>query len=243
MPFKKLLEIVGDNAEAKAEISKLQANYTQLTNEVQGFESKINDLKQSRDKYKEKLALFKKSLKIEEGEELNEDTISKKLGNVKGEVKQEASEIEKALKAEIAELEKTIENLKNEYEEKIGETKKTLLDKEIDIQLFKNTAGINAVNAKAQNIIISELKKGLEFDENGNLVYKTKEGTTLRKDGVPMTLVQKLEEIKNSEDFSFLFKSEAQSGSGLKTGRNTGTGKTTSRLRQRALERGIALNV
>jgi chromosome segregation ATPase len=243
--FANLKTLVGDNKEALAEIGKIETNYNTLSQEVSTFEAKLNDIKQSRDKYKAKLAAFKKNLGFEEGEEISEEKISEKLGKVKGEVKQEASEVEKQLRAEIAQLEKTIEELKGTYETKIQEKDKTVLEKQIDLELYKTSSDLNTINKKAHEIVLKELKKGLSFEE-GKLVYKNEDGTTLRKNGVAMSLKEKLEEIKSSEDYSFLFKSEAQSGSGLKTGNAATyrkTGSAGERLRQIAAKKGITLNV
>lgn len=240
--FKTLLELLKDNQEALAEAKKIQSNYDTLSSEVATLEAKLNEAITKRDKYKRFTKSVKNKLNIEEGEELNDDTLNTKFNSILDSKEKDISEKEKIYKLEIEKLEKEIEKSKEEAQQEVVRVNKNVLDSKLELELYKTTTGINAVNKKASQIIIDELKNGATF-EDGKIVYKDKDGTTIRKNGVALTLSQKLEDIKSSEDYSFLFKSNASSGSGLNTGNNSNSNSNESEFTRRKREQAAKLGI
>lgn len=240
--LKALLQ-AGDTAGALSVVANLESNYNTLSLEVKNLETKVLDITQSREKYKNVSKTFKQKLGFDDTEELSEENINTKISSIKSSVKTEQSEIEKQLKTEISNLENQFSIVKTEYETKLTTAQKDALEKKLELELFKNTSGVKSVNAKAHSLIMQELKQSLTFDENGMLIYKNQDGSIDRKNGVAKTVKDKLDEIQSSEDFSFLFSKDVKSGSGFTNTKNKITGGATSTisntLKQRALEKGI----
>lgn len=236
--FENLIKLLGDNSAAIAEVTKIQANYNSLSTEVETLESKLSDSIVKRDKYKTFVRSTKAKLGIAEGEDLNDETLTAKIANLS------TVEVDEVSKLEVAKLEKSITDLTAGYEGKLKDASTNALNTQLEIELYKTTAGINSVNTTAQTMIINQLKEGATF-EDGKIVYKANDGTTVRKDGIALTLSSKLDSIKNSEETKFLFKSEAKSGSGMG---KSGSGESNSlspfakTQRERAIKVGIKPN-
>lgn len=86
--------------------------------------------------------------------------------------------------------------------------------------LEKALSGLGAIegteNSKAYDIVLEEIRKNTVFDESGQVSFKDKDGITVRNsDGSPMSLSDKYNQLRESSDFSFLFKKKkAKAGSG-----------------------------
>ena len=97
----------------------------------------------------------------------------------------------------------------------------------------KNLTSLGAVedteNQRAYDILLNEVTNGATFDEEGTLVFRANDGTTVRNaDGSPMTLSDRYSQVKDSDDFQFLFKAKrSKSGSGS-GGSKGGGSKVTS---------------
>ena len=62
---------------------------------------------------------------------------------------------------------------------------------------------------------MEELKKDAVIEDN-KIIYK-KNNEIIRKDGLPITLVDKIAELKNDNNYKGFFIADIQSGSGLKS--------------------------
>lgn len=110
------------------------------------------------------------------------------------------------LKLQIQEANDFKDKAQNDFENYKSET---ALEQAIQL------AGVQAdsTNAKTFNIITQLLKEGAVF-ENGEIVYKNEDGTTLYENGVQTSIESRLAQIKSDTDFAGLFKPKVQSGSG-----------------------------
>lgn len=237
--FKTLKSLLSDNKEALAEIAKIENSVGSVAEEITILEGKLSEAISKRDKYKNFVKQVKDKFKIEEGKELNEDTLNSVLSNIDKSKNQKLSEVEEILKLDISKLEKEVEKKELEIESLKNQTQQTVLETKLDLELYKTTSGIEAVNKKANDIIIGELKNGATI-EDGKIVFKESDGTTLRKNGIPMSLSDKLEEIRSSEDYSFLFKSSVNSGSGYQSTNSINTNSNMSEFTRRKLEQARA---
>jgi len=239
-----LLKELSDNPTALAEAKKLQGNYNTLSSEVATLEGKLTEAITKRDKYKNFTKSVKGKLGFEEGEELSDEVLESKVSGLLTNAGQSATDKEKIAKLEIIKLEETINNLNNDLITAKNGNSKAVLDSKLELELYKTTQGVSAINPKANQMIIDELKSGATFEE-GKIVFKGKDGTTVRKDGVALSLSQKLEDIKASEDYSFLFKADVNSGSGTQTGNtkggNAGESDFAKQKRAQAAKLGIKL--
>ena len=133
------------------------------------------------------------------------------------------------LKAENENLTTMTEMLRSEKESLSSKYSDTVNKYKIE----KSLTGLGAMNdtegQKAYDIVLNEVTSGAKFDDNGNLVFKASDGTTVRNvDGSPMSLSDRYSQVKDSDDFQFLFKTKrSKSGSGS-SGGNSGGGKVTS---------------
>ena len=220
--FEALQKLLVENPGALAELSKIKGNYDSLSTEVSTLEGKLSEAITKKDKYKNFTKSVKGKLGIEEGEELTEDTLNSKIEVLKESLGATSGEKEKVLKLELLKLEEAVKTAKLEAQDEVARVNGSVLESKLELELYKTTSGVSAVNERAHKMIIDELKAGAVFEE-GKIVFKGQDGTTVRQNGVAMTLNEKLEGIKSSEDMSFLFKSDAKSGSGTHTG-DSGTG-------------------
>lgn len=149
-------------------------------------------------------SLVRNKLGIEEfSEEALEEAIKKmKDGKTSdGEIKNLTSMVE------MLKVEK--ESIERKYVDSINSYK-------IEKQLTTLGAIEETEGNKAYDIVLNEVRIGAEFDQDGNIVFKAKDGTTIRNsDGSPMTLADRYNQIKDSDDFAFLFKKKrAKAGGG-----------------------------
>jgi len=239
--WENLLKLLSDNPTALAEAKKIQINFNSLSTEVSTLEGKLSEAISKRDKYKAFTKEVKGKLGIEEGEELNTATLDEKVTGLLANAGQSATDKEKIAKLEILKLEDTINSLNTDLTKAKAGNSQAVLDSKLELELYKTTSGVNAINPKAHSMIIDELKAGATFEE-GKIVFKGTDGTTVRNEGVALTLGSKLEQIKASEDYSFLFKANVNSGSGTHTG-NEGGNNDVSEFTRKKLEQAAKLGI
>jgi hypothetical protein len=213
--------LVGNDA-ALAELGNVEAAYNKVAGEITVIEGKLTDAITKRDKYKGFAKSVKDQLGIEEGEELSSETLSSKISVLTSSKDATIQEKERLFKLEMTKLEDVIKQKDEAIVNVSNDANTKALNTAIELELYKTTAGISAVNERAHAMIIQELKSGATI-EDGVIVFKNADGTTNRTNGIPTTLAGKLEAIKTSEDMSFLFKASVNSGSGTQTT----SGKTT----------------
>lgn len=164
------------------------------------------------------------------------NTVKSKLGIAElseealdGFLKQVKSNPDVTIKAENDKLVSMIDMLKTEKEGLNSKLQQTVNSYKIEKQLTKLGAIEETEGSKAYDIVLSEINQGATFDENGEIVFKANDGTTIRNaDGSPMTLADRYNQLKDSDELSFLFKTKrSKAGSGA-TGSNGNSGKVTS---------------
>jgi hypothetical protein len=155
-------------------------------------------------------------------EELTEDALEKAL---QSKAKQGTPEFE----AEKSKLEQMIAALQEEKTGLSSKYEQTVNMGKIERSLNELGAAKDANGQKAYDILLAEVTQNAVFD-NGNLVFKANDGTTVRNtDGTPMTLADKYNQLKESEGFKFLFvETKPKSGSGTQ-GTKGGSTQTLSR--------------
>jgi hypothetical protein len=133
-------------------------------------------------------------------------------------------EPDSVLKAEVDKMTSMTEMLKAEKDSLSKKYSETVNRYKVEKSLASLGAIEDTENQRAYDILLNEVTSGAEFDEEGNLVFKANDGTTVRNsDGSPMSLSDRYSQVKDSDDFQFLFKtkrSKSGSGSGGSKGGN-----------------------
>lgn len=126
--------------------------------------------------------------------------------------------------AEIANLSTMLDMIKTEKEGLQNKYNETVNTYKLEKELTKIGAVNDTETAKAYDILLGEIKQGAEFDDNGNIMFKSNDGTTIRNaDGSPTTLADRYAQLKDSEELSFLFKkTRSKAGSGSNAGSPAG---------------------
>lgn len=166
---------------------------------------RMNYLEKDMQKAVEKRDALKNLVKSKTGlEEINEDSFNNFLSS------------KTSNDGEIKNLTSVIESLKTEKDSLF--TKLQSIESGYRFEKSLNAIGAieEAENSKAYEIILAEIKRNSVIDENGQILFKDKDGITLRNsDGSPLSLSDRYNNLKESSEFSFLFKTKrSKAGSG-----------------------------
>lgn len=209
-----------------SEVTSLEEKTTRLTQEIQTLDSTKKELIESRDKYKSKYQLSKQKLGFQENEEFNEENLDKKLSGL-------TKKTDETLKNELKSMEDILKAKDSEYKELLSKKDSELHNYKLDTELSKYTSKLRGVNSRADELLMSEFKKGATFEDN-KIVFKGEDGQIVRdSDGLPLSVEKRISTIRESEDFKpFISAQNIQSGSGQKTAEG---GATTQKggLRER----------
>ena len=195
------LAVESNNAEIINAVGSVKESYRTNVERLSFLEK---DIKKAVEKRDEQSQLVKNKLGIKElSEEALEEALSKLKGNSSND-------------GEIKNLTTMVEMLKTEKEAIEASYKSKINSYKIERALSDLGAREEAEGKKAYDIILNEISDGIEFDENGNIVFKAKDGTTVRNtDGSPISLADKYNQLKDSDELSFLFKKKrSKSGTG-----------------------------
>ena len=202
MDLEKVKALLSDNSEAQQFVSSLAEkaeNATQLTEKVNSLELKANEAITSRQQLKE---LIKNTTGLSE---VSEDALKGLLDNKsKGDDKS---------MAEINNLKKLLEEASNESKN-ISQTYEQKLQKlALDNALANAGLGANVANEAMYGIVAQLVKDGATY-ENDSIVYKNADGTTkYGNNGKPMTINDRVAELKSDTNYAGLFKLDVKSGS------------------------------
>lgn len=214
--------LLNDVQEVYEKAKKVEA----LTEEVNGLESKVKDLNDVYTQSSSTLDLLKA--------EFNATDVDQ---NFIKDLKEKINSNDKT--GEVKNLEGVIKGMKEEHEKNKSQYESQIFDLKLNEAIAKSGHQINATGRYAQELIMSELKKGATFDDRGELIYE-KDGLIERKDGLPVSLADKISSMKENEDFTGLFKTDAKGGSGTETvGSSVSTGNYGSladRMRNAGLD-------
>ena len=104
----------------------------------------------------------------------------------------------------------------------MNDYKAKFTDKLIEVEIAKLGAGNDVVNDRALQLVIESLKDGATID-NGNIVYRDANGTTIRNgSGQPLSISEKMAQFKADVNNSFLFKKTTNGGGGILPSGNGG---------------------
>lgn len=136
---------------------------------------------------------------------------------------------DEAFLAEKKNLEDLVATIKSEKDSLLSKYNDTVQSYRIDKQMNELGAAKEANGAKAYDLILNEVRKGATF-ENDGIIFKANDGTTIRNaDGTPMSLADRYNQIKDSEEFNFLFlENKGKSGSGFNPRGDAGSSQLTS---------------
>lgn len=191
--------------------------------ESSGDETILNAVKSVEESFKsnlDRISFLEKDMKkaVEKRDGLK-NLVTSKLGveDVSEETLDRFLSSTKSTSADSEKLTQMIEALKSEKDNIANQLTSTVNSYKIE-RMLSDIGGRNETqNARAYEILLSEISNGVNFDENGNIFFKAKDGTTLRnEDGKPMTMEDRYNSIRESENFSFLFKEKkSKSGGGM----------------------------
>ena len=214
-----LKALVGDNQEALAIVTSIENTMQQNLGKITDLEkfggelqSKFDEVVLSRDKVKE---VVKNELNISE---FNADAIRAKLSTFASDDAIAARD--KQFNEFKAQASNTIEQL----EQKIENSSKIERDMKMQLAISKTDVMAQTKGQHANDMLMGWIGENAGFDETGNIVYKGPSGETLyNKNGDPLTLEDRINEIKGDESRDFVFQSRFLSGGGSPTNRQEQT--------------------
>ena len=212
--IKKIAEELG-NDDLKTALAGLESSSRANLDKISALELDRNNAIEKRDR---QAKLVKSVFGLDE---LTEESLTK--------VAKGDKEPDVVLKAEVEKMSSMTEMLKAEKDALANKYNETVNKYKVEKSLMSLGAVEDTENQRAYDILLNEVTSGATFDENGNLIFTAKDGTTVRNtDGTPMSLTDRYAQVKDSDEFQFLFKQKrTKSGSG--SGGNRGGGaKITS---------------
>lgn len=216
MDFEKVVSLLDEGKidDVKNVLNEFKPQFQKTVDDLKAYEGKFNEAVQTRDKAKERIKSISNGLGVE-ADDLTIDQI-KEVFKLKA---------DDYSKAEIANLQKLLADKEAEYSDKLTQSESRFRDKLIEVEIAKLGAGNDVVNDRALQLVIESLKDGATID-NGNIVYRDANGTTIRNSntGQPLSIAEKMAQFKADVNNSFLFKATSNGGGGTPTGGNGGNG-------------------
>jgi hypothetical protein len=196
----------------------------------------INNLKKTIQQKDNEIITIKDIIGIDKDTPINAELIKSKFKDDK-----DLTKIESKYNEIIAELNKKFEAKENEYKQQLenltNEKRNLILEGKI-----KNIPNINNQDG-ALDDIVRYLKENATIDDvTNNIVYKNGDDIIRNDKGLPLTIEEKLNQLKNTK--KYLFKTDVQVDKSTTIPNNYiySNSKSTdfaSRMRQRALQLGI----
>ena len=217
MDFEKVVSLLDEGKidDVKNVLNEFKPQFQKTVDDLKAYEGKFNEAVQTRDKAKGKLKEISGVFGVD-SDELTTDKLKELIKTAKG---------DDGSKAEIANLQKLLADKEAEYSDKLTQAESRFRDKLIEVEIAKLGAGNDVVNDRALQLVIESLKDGATID-NGNIVYRDANGTTIRNSntGQPLSIAEKMAQFKADVNNSFLFKATSNGGGGTPTGGNGGNG-------------------
>lgn len=224
--FKELLELVGDNERGKEIIASLQTTSENNVATINKLEGQVSDIASTRDKFKSGNSLVKSVLGLDE---VNEDSLNAYLESAKKGKGDEQSIAEiNNLKELLKQATDNVQTVTTGYESKLS----TMA---LDNEIANSGVGASFSNEAMAKIGLGLIKSGATY-EDGKIVYKKEDGSTLYNTaGTPMTISDKLSELKSDANYTGFFKPDTNSGGG--TPPNQGGGDNNQLPQMNATEK------
>lgn len=209
--------------EGKAALQVAQEKFNTVKTELESKDKKLVDAIATRGKYKDFTKTVKSKLGFEEGEELSEEILSSKIDGLTKKITSKSSEVEDIYKKDIENLQNQLKENQKTFEEQLAARDSDIFNIKFQNRSAQAMKGMKLVNERAYDMIHGELSANAKFDaELNDFVYRNADGTVKRNsDGTAMTVEQRAEEIRTSDDFSFLFAAPENSGSGTQQAQDT----------------------
>lgn len=222
MDFDKVTALLDEGKidDVKNVLNEFKPQFQKTVDDLKSFEGKFNEAVQTRDKAKGKLKEISGVFGID-SDELTTDKLKELIKTAKA---------DDASKAEIANLQKLLADKEAEYSDKLSQSESRFRDKLIEVEIAKLGAGNDVVNDRALQLVIESLKDGATID-NGNIVYRDANGTTIRNgSGQPLSIAEKMAQFKADQSNSFLFKATSNGGGGTPPNGNGGNNSKTVKV-------------
>jgi len=213
MGIAELKAMAGDNHEMSAEIDAIEATMTKNTGRIMDLETQnqtgidnLNEAIMSRDKVRN---VIKNELGIQE---FTADAVRTKLSSY-------------ASDDAIAARDKQFTDLKAASATKIEDLQNQLSGKDNDMNTMRLKLAISKTDIMGQtrgehasDMLLSWIAENAVFDESGNIEYKGTSGETLyNANANPLTLEDRINEIKSDSSRDFVFQSTFLAGGGAPT--------------------------
>ena len=223
MDFEKVVSLLDEGKidDVKNVLNEFKPQFQKTVDDLKAYEGKFNEAVQTRDKAKGKLKEISGVFGVD-SDELTTDKLKELIKTAKA---------DDASKAEIANLQKLLADKEAEYSDKLTQSESRFRDKLIEVEIAKLGAGNDVVNDRALQLVIESLKDGATID-NGNIVYRDANGTTIRNSntGQPLSIAEKMAQFKADVNNSFLFKTTSNGGGGTPPNGNGGNNSKTVKV-------------
>lgn len=199
--LKKLLE---GNEDGIKLVDKIESAQNELVEKVNSLETKFEEAKTGRDKVKSQLREAKDVLGLES---LDKDNLAKLLDDKDPQATKE-----------LENLKTQLQSVTQEKENAVGELKNKLSSYVMRTELNKTGLAQEALNPTMYSFLEKAALEGATHTEDGGILFKNPDGSTAYNGSKPMTLADKVEQLKASEDFAPMFKTSVRGGSGTQNG-------------------------
>jgi len=211
--MEELQAFIGDNPQALEVFNQFKGQFDNNIAKLQEYELKTKDLDskfteavQSRDKVKN---LVRETLGVEE---ISKDAIMAKLSTMGD------AEIQRSYEKQLDEIKGNFGKQVDELQSKTAHYEKEINDYKMKLALAKTDVVGQTQSEHATSILMEWIGEGAEFDENGNITYRGPSGETLyNSKGEPLTLEDRIAEIKADKSRDFVFQSRFLNGGGAPT--------------------------
>ena len=215
MDFEKLMELVGDNDEAKNFVKGVQETQETNVQTINKNENLINNLKDDLGKFKKGNELVKTKLGIDQ---LNEDSLNEAL-----QTKNKGGD-EKLIK-EIENLKSELDSTSSKYEDTVKQYNSQIQELKVGSKLDDISSNFEFVDNQARKDAITFVKQQMKFNENNEPVFLNEDGTTKYLDGKPMGLDDAFKSIESERPYMF---APSTKGGSQSTSNDGGTPNTSN---------------
>ena len=216
-----LQQFIGDNPQALEVYNSAKAQFDGTVGKLQEYETKfaqqetkMADIVTNRDKVKNTI---RETLGIDE---ISKDAITAKLANMGD------PQLKATFESQLNEVKSNSGKQIDELTAKLGSYESDLRNAKLQLAISKTDIMGQTQGEKATEILLGLLASDAEFNEDGSVKYIGSAGeTVLNGQGNPMSLEHKINGLKASKDYDFLFQSRFLNGGGAPADRvKTGPG-------------------
>lgn len=218
MSFDKLKSFLEGNEDALNVVSELEQSQISLTKKLNTLEVDSKKAFESRDEVKSKLNLVKTKFGIED---IDEDNLAKILNSKGGN------------DAELQNLKKLISQTTAEKEQIEQSYKLKLANFALKTELQKTGLAQRAVDTDAYEFLEAIALKGAHYSDDGLVIFKNEDGSTMYNGAKPMTLADKVDAMLNSPKWAHALKPEGKNGT---TTTVTTSGGNTPTIKRHAFD-------